>query len=412
MARSGETFTWLPLETWRKALGICPFSFNQLVSASGLTPAGDCGEVWFQHTYQRTDRTSREDVAKAIRDAELAIREQVGYNLIPDWIEDERKPTEKSARPEVYNQGSLNVRGQMKSIDTRWGHVISGGIRAQEIIERAAAVVISDIDGDGYSETCTVTAATTVTDANEIRVYYPGQNGDWRFEVKPITVTISGGFATITFSRWQIVQYPDQERLDAADAANVIDADIAATYYTTVDVYREYNDPQTQASFLWENDPSSCSSGVAASFTTQSGALFVRDERLGIVGYVPGDWDAATQSFNPTYWTSCREPDQVRLYYYSGWRNKDPRHTRRSVDLDPYWEKAIIYYSICLLDRFTCDCTNVERFVRYWREDLGRQGSEVAHQVSERDLDNPFGTGRGAIYAWRRILQGDRRIYR
>jgi hypothetical protein len=301
----------------------------------------------------------------------------------------------------------------MKSIDTRWGHVISGGIRAQSLIAASVAVALSDIDGDGYSETCTVTVATTVTDENEIRVYYPGEGGDWRYEVRPISVSISGGIATITFKRWQIVQYPEQERLDAADAANVIDADAAVTYYTTVDIYREYNDPQTQVSFLWENEPTTCdSTSTAASFTTQSGALFVRDQRLGIVGYAPGDWDASDGSFTPTCWDVGREPDQLRLYYYSGWRDKDPRKIRRYVDLDSYWEKAVIYYSICLLDRFTCDCANTERFVRYWREDLARQGAEVAHNVSMNDIDNPLGTCRGAIYAWRRILQGDRRVYR
>jgi hypothetical protein len=391
-------------------LGICPFSFNQLVSASHLTPAGDCGEVFFQHSYQRTDYTSREDIARAIKQAEMMIREQVNYNLIPDWVVDERKRTVRPARPEVYNQGSLNVRGQMKSIESRWGHVVSGGIRAQSLISAGVAVVITDIDGDGYSETCTVTVATTVTDVNEIRVYYPGQLGDWRFEVRPIEVSISAGIATIRFKRWQIVQYPDQERLDAAEAGNVIDADAAATYYTTVDVYREYNDPQTQASFLWENDPSTCSSGIAASFTTQSGALFVRDERLGIVGYIPGNWDAVAQSFTPVCWTFCTEPDQIRLYYYSGWRSSDPRHARPYIDMDPYWERAVCYLSIYLMDRFTCDCANVERFVRYWREDLARQGAEVTHQVSMRDLDNPFGTGRGAVYAWHRVLEGDRRV--
>lgn len=419
MARSAETRTWLPLDRWRQALGICPFAFNQLVSGTDLVPSGDCGEVWFQHTYQRPDRISREDVARAIRDAELAIREQVGYNLVPDWIEDERVQTDRPARPEVYNYSSLNVRGQMKSKDTRWGHVISGGVRNYELMAEAVAVTTSDVDGDGYEETChVVTPALTdsgvaVTDANEVRAYYTGLSADWRWEIRPITVRIIAGVCHVFFNRWEIVDWPEQERLDAAEAGNALDGDLDATYVDEVDIYREYNDPSTQVSFLWENEPTLCDdTSYAASFTTQSGAIFVRDQRLGIVGYAPGNWDADSESFTPSCFEVGREPDQLRLYYYSGWRDNDERIKRPFIDMDPYWEKAVIYYSCCLLDRATCDCTNAERFIRYWREDLARQGAEVAYNVSPNDIDNPLGTCRGAIYAWRRILQGDRRVYR
>ena len=352
-----------------------------------------------------------------MRDAELAIAEQAGFLLVPDWIEDERKRTVRPARPEVYNYGSYNVRGQMKSVETRWGHVISGGVRAHERMASEAGITTSDIDGDGYEETCHVSIAAQtesgidVTDPNEIRVYYAGAGGDWRWEIRPITALIAGGVCDIFFNRWEVVDWPEQERLDAADAGNALDGDLAATYVAVVDVYREYNDPQTQVSFLWENEPTCSTEATAASFTTQSGALFVRDPRLGIVGYVPGDWDSDAESFTRTCWSVCKEPDQVRLYYYSGWRDKDERTKRPYIDMDTYWEKAVIYYSLCLLDRETCDCTNAERFIRYWRTDLSRQGADVAHQTTEKDLDNPFGPCRGAIYAWKRILQGDRRIH-
>ena len=82
MARADQ-YTWLPLERWRELLGICPFSFNQLVSEDGLVPSGDCGEVWFQHAYQNTDYTAREDVAEAIRGAERNIASEAGYHLLP-----------------------------------------------------------------------------------------------------------------------------------------------------------------------------------------------------------------------------------------------------------------------------------------------------------------------------------------
>ena len=419
MARA-EQYTWLPLDRWAQLLGICPFSFNQLVSTSRLVPAGDCGEVFFQYAYQNTVFTAREDIATAIRAAELNIAAELGYFLIPDWVENERIQTVRPSRPELYSYSVTNVRGQAKSVETKWKHLISGGVRNHELIESRATVNIIDIDGDGYDETCYVdvtpetVSGVPITDDNEIRVYYPGEYGDYRFEVRPIEI-ITPGLNTrrIYFKRWQIVQYYDQLRLDAAEAANAIDGDAAGTYFTTVDVYRVYNDPSTQVSFLWENDPY-CSCGGSGcpgcSFTTQSGCLFVRDERLGIVGYRPATWDSDEEEFTGGNWDVARDPDQLRLYYYSGWVPKDPRITRAYVDLDPYWEKAVTYYSITLLDRATCDCANTERFIEYWNQDLARQGSDVAFQVSDADLDNPFGTKRGAVYAWRQIKRDGRRV--
>jgi len=376
-------------------------------------------QVWFQYAYQNTDYTAREDVAEAIRAAELNIAQEVGYHLLPDWIEGERKQTTRPARPEVFSKNVLNVRGMAKSVETNWNWVISGGVRAQELIETRIDVNIIDVDGDGYDELCylDVTPVTdsgvTITDLNEVRLYYPGELGDYRYEIKPIETEWSGGLIRCYFKRWQIVQYPDQLRLDAADNANVIDADLAATYYTTVDAYRVYNDPQTQVSFLWENDPF-CTCGGAGcpgcSFTTQSGCLAVRDQRLGIMTYRPASWDSDDEEFTTAGWSVGRDPDQVRLYYYSGWVPKDPRITRPYVDLDPFWEKAICYYSLALLDRATCDCNNAQRFIDYWRTDLARQGAEVAFQLSDADLDNPLGTTMGAIYAWRQIKRDGRRV--
>jgi len=414
-----EQYTWLPLDRWQQLFGICPFSFNQLVSASNLVPSGDCGEVWFQHAYQNTDFTSREDIAEAIRAAERNIAQEVGYNLLPDWIEGERKQTTRPARPEVFSRNALNVRGMAKSVETDRNWVISGGVRNQELIEADVAVGLTDPDGDNYFETCTVNVTATtasgvvVTDINEIRIYYPGESGHYSYEIRPVKITLLGGTATIVFKRWQLVKIADLERLDAADAANVIDADAAISYETTVDVYRVYNDPQTQVSFLWENDPFCTCGGSGCpgcSFTTQAGCLAVRDQRLGIVTYRPGSWDADDEQFTSAAWSIGRDPEQVRLYYYSGWVPKDPRITRPYVDLDPYWEKAIAYYSVSLLDRCTCDCNNAQRFIDHWRTDLARQGAEVAFQVSDADLDNPLGTTMGAIYAWRQIKRDGRRV--
>jgi hypothetical protein len=80
--------------------------------------------------------------------------------------------------------------------------------------------------------------------------------------------------------------------------------------------------------------------------------------------------------------------------------------------MDPQFEMAVVRLSITLLDRNVCSCNNVERFVEHWQEDLSRLGRDVSHQVSPKDLSNPFGPTRGAIAAWKAINLNGRRIRR
>jgi len=412
MARA-TTPTWLSLDRWAQILGINPLHFSQLFSS--VIPASNCSDAWTQFAYQNPNYTSREDIAQAIRDAEMKIASELGYFLLPDWVVDERRQTVRPARPELFSRSSVNVRGLAKSIETDWGYVISGGQRAQVLIDDSVAVTVSDVDGDGYDERAVATVATAVTSPCEIRAFLPGQAGSFAYEIRPITVTIAAGVATITFNRWQLVIPELQDRLDAEQPDQRIDGDADASYETTIDVYRVWNDPQSQANLLWEREPSGCSncngSGCAeCSFSTQTGCLAVRNERLGELTYRPATWDSVDEQFDTAEFAVCRDPEQLRVWYYAGWQSTDPRVSCPRVQLDPYWEKAIVYLSAALLDRELCSCNNVEKFVEHWREDLSRTGSEVSYQISEADLLNPFGPSRGGVYAWRQVQRDGRRI--
>jgi len=129
----------------------------------------------------------------------------------------------------------------------------------------------------------------------------------------------------------------------------------------------------------------------------------VRDERRGIVAYRPATWDAANDEFDSAGYAVCRDPDQLRIWYYSGYESDSPKVEFPRTQLDPFWEKLIAYFAAALIDRDVCSCNNSERFIDYWREDLARTRRDVAHQISPSDLDNPFGTTRGALEAWRKI---------
>ena len=404
--------TLVPIDRWAEKLGISPIHWNQMYS-DNYGPTADCGDPFYQYAWQNPEFTSREDIARAINEAEGLIASALGYFPMPNWTVEERKQTTRPEKPELISRG-INVRGFRKSIELNNGYLIAGGRRAQAEITLATAVVYTDADGDGYDETATASVTTDVVDC-EIRAYLPGRSGSDAYEIRPIVISSTGGVATITFKKWQAVDPDLQENLSAERPDNRINAEVPGNYETTIDVYRVFNDPQSQVTLMWEQPVIGCnecdgSGCVACSFSTQTGCLFVRDERLGFAGYRPASWDSDDEEFDTADLVVCRDPEQLRLWYYSGWESTDPRITCPRTEMDPQLEMAVIHLSVTLLDRNVCSCNNVERFVDYFREDLSRQGREVGYQITARDLGNPFGPMRGGISAWKAINMNGRRI--
>jgi hypothetical protein len=380
--------------------------FNQLYSPT-LNHNNVCGEVFFQYSWQHSDRIGREEISMAIQAAEQEISAEAGFNLMPDWTIEERLQYPQPFVPGVYNVNGLNPRGMLNSVELPRGHIISGGIRVATLIQANAAIVRADADGDGYAEFCTVTVPTTVVTADEIHAFYPGMFGDETWEIRPIKVVLTGGNAVITFKSWQVAIHTAFDDLNAA----TLDADLAASYEVTVDVYRVYNDPSTQLQFMWENSGTfdCCGSCSACQFGTQAGCFHLRDARLGIAVPAPATWDDASAAFTEAEWSACRAPDQIRFWYYSGYRN--PRLTRPTVTIDPFWEYAVAYYAASKLDRPVCGCSNVNQFIDQWKRDLLiNRNDDASFNVTPEMLSNKLGTTMGAIYAWKRINQNGMRV--
>lgn len=404
MARSNVR-TWLSLDRWAEIIGLNPLNWNQLSSRS-LFPNNTCGDIFFQYDWQNSDRLGRDTIAMAIQAAEREIAQEAGFNLLPDWEVAERRAYPQPAVPGVYGVGGLNPRGQWKSLEVAKGHVISGGVRTKTLIDDGAAVVRTDDDVDSYAETCTVTVVTSVTDINEIRVYYPAKNGSDGWEIRPITVTLSGGNAIIQFKAWQIAA---ANQMDAMNA-QPLDAHAAASYETTVDVYRVWNDPQTQLQFLWENTDGwdYCGTCAACQFGAQYGCFHNRDARLGLIAPAPASWNSTDQAFDAAEWSNCHEPDQVRVWYYSGWQNQTLDAPK--VKMDPFWEYAVAYYACSKFERPVCGCSNINQFIDKWRMDAMVQPEGVTIVTTPEMLANKLGTSMGALYAYKRVHQNGVRV--
>ena len=400
-----ETRTKLTLDRWAQIMGLHPLHFNQV----RLETNPFCDQIMFRREWQTADHVSREEIARAISEVENKIEDYLGYRLAPSWEVDEWRETTRPFQKDMINLSISNVRGYRQTVRAGWGYVISGGIEAKTLIDDSVTIVYTDADTDGYFETATVSVATSVLDKNEIAVFYPGEGGDDSWEIRPIEVNIIGGTATITFKR-ELAVVPDKLDLydiEGAEAIGTVNAD----FLTTVDVYRRYNDPQTQASFLWEPlaggfcgicNGTGC---TTCAYATQTGCLILRGEpRNSWLGYWPGTWNNTTDVFDSKAWAVNRQPDIVRLYYYSGWRGKNNKYISR---LDKDWEFTIAVMAAAMLDRPPCDCAKGSW--SQWRQDMtiwsGDEDGKPFYNTRYSDpiFDNPFGNRRGEIYAWRRV---------
>lgn len=409
-----ETVTLIPLDRIAYHLQIDPVHFNSVEPA--IRPARNaCDDIWFQYDWQDTGRLSRESLATSLKQAEETVARYLGYYPAPKWVEAEEHILTKPPRPELFHQTSLNVRGQLKSFNTNFGHVVYGGQKAKTLIQAGAAVVYTDSDSDGWFETATVTVATTVTDIEEIYIYYPGKSGADRYEIRPVLVSLAGGIATITFGREQAVIEAELEKLNESLndlSIRTIPGNDNSKFLTTVDVYRVYNDPSAQLIFYTEEGCVYCSGGTCGTCgaDTETGCTWVRDSKLGIVAYTRADWDDATDAFVSAEFANGREPDKVRYWYRAGWRDWSSDTPYRTMD--PVWERLIVFYMLSLLDTEICGCENTKRILSHQRQDLARPTERGSFAISPKDLDNPLGTTRAAVRLWKYIMSPGTRLVR
>lgn len=403
--------TQLSLDRWAQLMGLNPLHFNQV--RFDEPDNAICSDIYFQYNWQTADHISREQLAQTIAEAEQDIEQWLGYHLSPQWEVDEWRPALRPNNPEFVNYNGHDIRGFRQTVHADFGYFISGGIQAKTLIEAGAAITYTDVDGDGYKETATVTVNTVAQDINEIAIFYPGKDGDDAWEIQIPEVSIAVPVATIVFRREQAVipEKLEAYNIEGAEAIGTVDAD----FLETVDVYRRYNDPQAQASFLWEPLATglcgTCggSGCTVCAYATQTGCLVLRGEpRQSIVGYWPAVWNETTLDFDRVPWAVHRLPDIIRLYYYSGWRDKNAKYVSR---LASEWERIVAYMTAARLPRPPCDCS--ADTWRYWREDFNlasgdENGPQYFQPLTSRGkfpnpLDNPFGSKRGEMQAWNKV---------
>lgn len=398
----------LSLDHYARVMGIDPLHFQG--GFSTVRPEPGCSDVWYQHDWQDPKKVSRDQVARLIAEAEFDLANEIGYWPAPTYIEEEFVQYPHPQRKDMTGFG-WNVSVRPKTIKPKWGYVIEGGQRADELLGTEGYLRF-DADGDGFAELAQFVLTVPATfNTTQIRAYYkvwdapdaencrtdPSSTGpDPAWEIRPLRSQLVGTTLTIWIKAWQLFRPQLHEALNASP----IDADDADVYVDEIIFYREYTDPETQVQFLWGADIANCDAACARS--TQAGCFSVTDQRSSFLAPRPATF--ADGVFTGANWAETVEPDAVRLWYRAGFL---PNRYRSSMDepLSQYWAKLIAMLATARLEWPLCSCTNVQLLADKWREDLARINVQRSFSVTPDDLQNPFGTRAGEALAWKRITK-------
>jgi len=402
----------LPLEEFRYIFGMNPFLFWQL-SNDHVPVNSNCNGLVYEYNWQNADAAGRQQIRQAIFDAENLMRKYLNYSPAPHYVVEEilfpRYPDQR-----FENRGYASADGRWKTVQLSEGHIRAVGTETLTLIG-SPAVVLSDRDSDGLYDTFTATIPTTVTDPDEIAVYFPaadrldGQGAGEAYRINPVQVTISGGAATIRGRAWLLVKPVRYEGV----SIDAIDPAVVTNFAATLDVCRRYTSAgidfnTAQAVLIWETRPwpewaQICTACPTAS-TDPAGIAFalarcgIRDAENGrvTIGESIYDTTAGTWSLARNYGYWCRPPDRAIVRYLAG----IPLQSGR---MDARFRTPVARLAAAEMARPICACETANRALYEWMFDLSRASgsNDEQYRTSDDMLTNPFGTRRGHVYAWR-----------
>jgi hypothetical protein len=405
MATLDRSAPLLSLEEWREIIGWNPWHFWGLAGdAVPITSA--CNTAVTQYGWQSADAAGRADILEAISAAEETLIEHLGFAPAPRWEIDELPfPQFNDRRGQFLS--AVDAIGEWMPFKLKHGEVLEIGAMARTAIG-TPAVTLSDTDSDNLDDTFTLTIATTVTDPDEIAVYFDsgdrfdGSGVSERWRVRPVSVSIAGGTATIKGKAWTIVRPVLYEGASSA----ALDPATAANFASTLAVYRLYTSSADQGEFVWETEPGGCvdcTSGVSnaqdpSAISTVDARYVIRNSELGFVAGETAAYDSTLGEWVAQAWAYGYAPTRVRVNYLAGRPMIDGRMMRQMMTVVARMAAAELSRRIC-----ACDVANRELY--RWQFDRARSAgvNDEQYSIDPRDLGNPFGTREGHIWAWKQV---------
>jgi len=367
-------------------MGVDPYHFWQMTNP--VHPMQGYSQIYpherWQHTVDVTMPArsakrgpGRFDMLRAIVDAEEKL---AGFHALNTWpgpryADSEVVRLKKPRQPMLYQRTPYGLR-------TRWWHVQLVGVQTYTPIDTVAPVYDA-------SDDVTVEVDVGSVSADEVVICYPGTH----VQIRPISVSKVGDIATVSLKKWLCAKpelWETGDAIDSADNANLLDE---------VDVYRVWVDTTSQIVLAWEPEIYNCADGGEICSLASCTACAVRkDYSIGYVGWQTAtyDEDAGKWKSGPL-WPFSRFPDIASISYVHGFPTDGDRY------MSPEWRRVVAYLAAAELSDYVWDVTSQPEILYDWRVDLAKQEEGNRFSLSMADLDNPFGTRRGQVYAWKAL---------
>lgn len=339
------------LALYQQYIGYPPCAFFGVNNADEVQ-RGRCGILL---------KSNRDQIVTYMSEAQQELEGFLTYPLTRQFFTDEQHsfgPTQLGLRfsPWKVYPPTLAFRGR----------ILAAGVVAIDDIALATPV-------DQTSDPAVIgPIATTATDVTEIRVYHPGTD----VEMDPSTVTIAGGFVTITIPRCRTVL--------ASLAENPVtgwDYTVLANFEVSADVKVVSVDASTNAVIVYPQD-------CGCSETLQSACMYIDNASIGSFDVKPATYAAAT-GWTKAAWLLCSNnigPTAIRLNYRAGLTET----TTQTRDM-------IIRLAHAKMPCAPCECDPAAA--------LFRRDTTLSKIQTAESMNNPFGLRtNGAWFAYKQAL--------
>lgn len=355
----------LDLNTWRKKFGMHPYHFFGL--SNNLVPISDgCPSLVREFSWQFANAAGRADVERAIAEVEEQFATYIGAWPYPKTI------------TEVLNVGGAN-----RNLKLSYGKLISLGQPVATTVS-TNAVDYTDDDGDGVIDTATMYATvptgtlafelSALTTIAEGRVVRP----------RPRSIELSSStVAKFVYDAPTLVKTLFRDRAVSPNSGwnpNTVPPDTASPYNTQLTVIRT----------VITN-----SSTVPSATDVETGErveISIRDSNLGYVSL--DGWNTYSPGVG-VGWCLPHWPRQLSISYLSGTAlNSVGQYNDELATVIARFAASRVARKVC-----SCDTANAELYD--WQKDLAITGATDELFAVPDDVNNPFGSRRGAIQAWR-----------
>jgi hypothetical protein len=401
------------LAKWLRLMNMNPWHSYQLSNAL-LPLTSNCNAIVYEYSWQNADRAGRAEIRAAIQNAEEIFYSVTNFSPRPVFRE-RTIAWPQAGDYRLYNYTSYDTRNHWLGLNLPEGDVRAVGYE-HITTPVLGQLTYQDLDGDGVFEsaTCTVAVPANTTET-EIYVTYLSSDmlNDTGLSITPRSVSIAAGQATIVFDTYTLVRpiLYTVARPSVLDPSN-LPPNVNSPFVQSVNVSRRFCDPTgttletAQAVLIWESAPYPdwaipCSFGVdspdPAALAYAIARIGVRNEKQGIVYGGEGVYNSVTGTWNGRVdFSKCKPPDRVKIRYYAG-RNEE------------YIDVAIARLAAAIMARRICACESANREISEWQIDYSRLGATTETYAQPMDIDNPFGSRKGQVYAWR-VAQQEQRV--